>query len=149
MIRIISRYEIEKTLKGSLDSVPSPSVKIEIMGGKVSLRYKGKTLLGVVNKLCVFKSLLTSPSNGLPHYLKKTFPSIIWIFTEGEGDGIKSRLAFKFFSTLTRIQLQKFLNFWPSKLTLRIISSWDTKKIWGLRLVNLWSKTKTSFFFTP
>ena len=28
------------------------------------------------------------------------FPALIWIFTEGEGDGIKSRLPFKIFSTL-------------------------------------------------
>ena len=38
-------------LKGSLDSIPSPSMKIQIMGGKVCLRCKGKILLGVVNKL--------------------------------------------------------------------------------------------------
>ena len=40
--------KVEKILKGSLDSIPppSPSVKIQIMGGKVCLRYKGKTLLG-------------------------------------------------------------------------------------------------------
>ena len=58
--------KIEKILKGSLDSIPlpSPSVKIQIMGRKVCLRCKGKTLLGV------FKSLLTSPSNVLPCYLK-------------------------------------------------------------------------------
>ena len=35
------------------------------------------------------------PSNVLPFNLKQTFPSIIWIFTEGEGDGIKVRLPFK------------------------------------------------------
>ena len=56
-------------------------------------------MLGDVNKL-VFKSLLTTPSNVLPLHLKQTFPPIIWIFTEGEGDGIKSRLFFKIFSTL-------------------------------------------------
>ena len=28
------------------------------------------------------------PSNGLPLHLKQTNPLIIWIFTEGEGDGI-------------------------------------------------------------
>ena len=35
--------KIEKILKCSLDSIPlpSPSLKIQIMGGKVSLRYKG------------------------------------------------------------------------------------------------------------
>jgi hypothetical protein len=42
--------KVEKILKGSLDSIPSPStsVKIQIMGGKVCLRCKGKTLLGLV-----------------------------------------------------------------------------------------------------
>ena len=30
---------------------PSPSVKIQIIGGKVCFRCKGKTLLGVVDKL--------------------------------------------------------------------------------------------------
>ena len=42
-----------KILKGSLDSIPSPSpsVQIQIMGGKSCLSCKGKTLLGVVNKL--------------------------------------------------------------------------------------------------
>jgi hypothetical protein len=33
----------EKILKGSLDSIPSPSVKIQIMD---SSRFRGKTLLG-------------------------------------------------------------------------------------------------------
>ena len=44
--------KVENILKGSLDSTlsPSPPVKIQIMGGKVCLRCKGKTLLGVVNK---------------------------------------------------------------------------------------------------
>ena len=56
--------KVEKILKGSLDSIqsPSPSVKIQIMGGKVCLRCKGKTLLVVVNKLLRTKSLLTTPS---------------------------------------------------------------------------------------
>ena len=39
--------KVEKILKGSLDSMPSPSlsVKIQILFRKFSLRYKGKTLL--------------------------------------------------------------------------------------------------------
>ena len=62
------KIKLEKTLKGSLDSIPSPSlsVKIQIIGGKVYLRYLGKTLLVDVKKLFVFKSLLTTPSNVLP-----------------------------------------------------------------------------------
>ena len=59
--------------------------------------YLGKTLIGDVNKLFVFKSLLTTPSNVLPVHLKETFPLIIWIFTEDEGDGIESGLSFKKF----------------------------------------------------
>ena len=64
--------KVENILKGSLDSIPSPppSVKIQIMGGKVCLRCKGKTLLGVVNKLLKTTSLL-------PYHLKSTFPPII------------------------------------------------------------------------
>ena len=40
--------KVENILKGSLNSIPS--VKIQIMGRKVCLRCKSKTLLGVVNK---------------------------------------------------------------------------------------------------
>ena len=64
-------------------------------------------MLGNVNKLFVFKSLLTTTSNVLPLLLKQTFPHIIWICTGGEGDGIESRLPFKIFSTL----LTKILHF--------------------------------------
>ena len=59
-------FKVENILKGSLDSIPSPSpsVKIQTMGGKVSLMCKSKTLLGILKTtLFVFKSLLTSPSN--------------------------------------------------------------------------------------
>ena len=55
-------FKIENTLKGSLDSITSPS--------PLSLRCEGKTLLEVVNKLLKIKSFLTSPSNVLPYYLK-------------------------------------------------------------------------------
>ena len=75
--------------------IPSPVVKIQIIGMKVCLRCKGKTLLSVFNKLLNTKSLLSMSSNVLPLSLKQTFPPIIWIFT-----GIKSRLTFKIFSTL-------------------------------------------------
>ena len=67
---IIMKNKVGKTLKDSQDSMPSPSENIKIMGRKVYLRCKGKTLLGVVNKVLKTKSLLTSPSNVLPYYLK-------------------------------------------------------------------------------
>ena len=63
------QVKVEKILKGSLDSIPSPSVKIQIFGGKVCLRYKSKTLLGIVNKLLKTKGLLTSSNNVLPYYI--------------------------------------------------------------------------------
>ena len=94
--------KVKNILKGSLDLIPSPSpsVKIQIMCGKVCLRCKGKTLLGFVNKLLKTKSLLTSPSNVLPLHIKQTFLLIIWTFTEGEGVRIESRLPFTILSTL-------------------------------------------------
>ena len=54
--------KVEKILIGSLDLIPSPlpSVKIQIIGGKVCFRCNCKTLLGVVNKLLKTKCLLTS-----------------------------------------------------------------------------------------
>ena len=69
--------KVKKTEEDSLDSIPSlsPSVKIQIMGGKVYLSCKGKTLLGDVNKLFVFKSLLTTPSNVLPFTTPGNFPA--------------------------------------------------------------------------
>ena len=95
--------KVENILKGSPDSIPlpSPSVKIQIVGGKVCFRCNGKTLLGDVNKL-FFKSLLITPSNVLPLHLKQTFPAIIWIFTVCKGDEMESRLPFKIFSTLPK-----------------------------------------------
>ena len=45
--------KVEKILKGSLDSIPSPSPSVKIQGD--------------VNKLLKTKSLLTSPSNVLPY----------------------------------------------------------------------------------
>ena len=75
--KVTYQFKVKKILKDGLDSIPSPSVKIQIMGGKVGLRCKSKTLLGVVNKLFNTKSLLTSPSNVLPIHLKQTFLPII------------------------------------------------------------------------
>ena len=64
--------KVEKILKGSLDSIPSPSpsVKIQIKSWKVCMKCKDKTLLGVVNKLLKTKKMFTSPSNVFPYYLK-------------------------------------------------------------------------------
>ena len=71
-ITVWVHIKVEKILKGSLNLIPSPlpSVKIQIMGRKVCLRCKGKTMPGVVSKLLKTKSLLTLPSNVLPYYLK-------------------------------------------------------------------------------
>ena len=70
--QIINFSKVENLFEGSLDLIlsPPPSVKMQIMGGKVCLRCKGKTMLGIVNKLLKTKCLLTSPSNVLPYYLK-------------------------------------------------------------------------------
>ena len=50
---VTNNVNVEKISKGCMDSIPSPSpaVKIQIMGKKVCFRPKGKTLLGIANKL--------------------------------------------------------------------------------------------------
>ena len=62
--------KVENILKGSLDSIPFYHLhlqrKVKLWVGKC----KHKTLLGVVNELLKRKSLMTSPSNVLPYYLK-------------------------------------------------------------------------------
>ena len=64
------------------------------------LEVKRQNIAGLCQQTFFFKSLLTRPINVLPLRLKQTFPSIIWIFTEGEGDEIQSRLRFKIFFIL-------------------------------------------------
>ena len=164
-VRIFSRLifewqgyfdKVEKILKGSLVSIPSPSplVKIQTMGGKVYLRCKGKTLPGVVNKLLKTKSLLTSPTNVLPYYLKHTFPPIIWIFTEGEGDGIESRLPFKIFSTLpvsNCILVPNIVHLFPQIMYFSLLAVYQMKSTNFLQLLSLlplpfWN---TFFFLKP
>ena len=73
-----SSSKVDKNLKGILDSIlsPSPSENIQIMGGKVCLRCKGKTMLGIVDKFLKTNSLLTSSSNVWPYYLKQIFSPI-------------------------------------------------------------------------
>ena len=78
-------------------------------------------MLGDINKLFVFKSLLTTPNNVLPLHLKQTFPPKIWIFTEG--DGIESRLSFKIFSTLIK-------EVWNSRISIYDLNQpvWESNK---------------------
>ena len=77
LIQILDR--LESFFKDNLDVIPStpPSVKIQIMGGKVCLRCKVKTLLGDVSQFFVFKSLLTMRSDVLILPLRHTFLALI------------------------------------------------------------------------
>ena len=72
--------KVENVLKGSLDSIPSPSVKIQIIGWKVCL------IIEVIRGCFAFTPQAKFPAHNL-------------IFTEGAADGIESRLPFKIFST--------------------------------------------------
>ena len=69
---------------------------------KLCRKLKSSYFWGQTGQKSAARCLLTSSSNVLPLHLKQTFPPIIWIFTEGEGegDGIESRQPFKNFSTL-------------------------------------------------
>ena len=54
----------------------------------------------------------------MPLHLKQTFLPKIWIFIEGEGEGIKSRLFFDFFFYFTTGPMYtSFLDFSQKKLT--------------------------------
>ena len=57
----------------------------------------------------------------IPLHLKQTFPPVIWIFTEGEGDGIKSRLPFKIISTLA-----SEFSPWPAAISQKTLMT-----LWG------------------
>ena len=56
--------KVENSLKGSLDLIPLPSSSVEsqIMGVKVCLWCKGKTLLGIVNKILKQKFCWRNPA---------------------------------------------------------------------------------------
>ena len=56
-------------------------------------------MLGDVNKLC-FQMFVDNAQQCFAFTPQANFPPFIWIFSEDEGDGIKSRLPFKIFSTL-------------------------------------------------
>ena len=94
---LLRRYlgKVEKILKGSLDFIQSPSVKIQIIGGKVCLRYKGKTLLGHINTFFVSKNMLTMSNNILPLHLKQTFPHMIWILRKVKVMGLNPSYILK------------------------------------------------------
>jgi len=79
------KFKVEKILKGSLELIPSPSpsVKIQIMGGKVCLGCKGKLLLGIVNKLDDKKFV---------DFTQQCFALLPQVIL-GAGDEIESRLS--------------------------------------------------------
>ena len=71
-------------------------------------------MLGDVNKLFVFKSLLTTPSNVLPSHLEQTFPPIIWIWRWWDlnpGYRLKCFLLYykKYFQHLTTFLMSKLV----------------------------------------
>ena len=82
--------KVENILKGSLDSIPSPShsnygweslleAERQKINGRCQQTFENKKF-GGITKECL--------------HLKQTFPPMIWIFTEGEGgDGTKFRLS--------------------------------------------------------
>ena len=85
--------KVKKSKKIACIPSPSPSVKIQIMGGKVCLRCKGETLLGKVNKILKAK-FVDITQQCFAYYLQQTFPPMIWIFTQGEEDEIETKLSF-------------------------------------------------------
>ena len=77
--------------KVGMDWIPSlsTSIKIWIIGGKIHCWVRSTNFL--FSKVCWQRPAMFYHYPSLP---------MIWIFTEGEGDGIESRLPFKIVSTL-------------------------------------------------
>ena len=65
--------KVEKILKGSLDSIPTPSVKIQIMGVKVCLSCKGNVLPLHLSRPLFEFSLKVKVMGSNPGYLLKPF----------------------------------------------------------------------------
>ena len=85
-----------------------------------------------------------SHSNVLPYYLKWTFLLTIWIFTKGEGDGIKSRLSSWIFSTLPDL---KEGNLWFLEVSRSKQEKWrrlEWKKLCHI-VLTIFSLTKKMF----
>ena len=76
------------------DPITSTFSDIQIIAGKFIIEVIRQNIAGERQRFFCFQKLVDNASNVLPYYLKKTFSSIIWIFTEGEGDGIEIRLPF-------------------------------------------------------
>ena len=87
----------------------------------------------------------------MPLHLKQTFPSIIWIFTEGECDGIESRLPCKIFPTLFILLGiynfgKKYKGCWTSNTCLIIFLLFVKFAKTGSRVLfkSLWAKIKST-----
>ena len=98
-------------------------------------------MLGDVRKLFV-----TTPNNVLPLYLKQTFPPVIWIFNEGEGDWIESRLPFEVFSTLPTVsrKVTKIEHIFRKKCVPKI---WVIKNFYSFNLKKSQGSTDSSFYW--
>ena len=108
------------------------------MGRKVCLRCKGKTLLGVVNKLLKTKSLLTTPSNVLPLHIKPTFLlfanhylNFHWRWSKVMGLNSGYLLRFTFLRFL-RVLYGKFCLYTSSKLSCPYFEFSLKMKVMGL-----------------
>ena len=95
--------KVKKILKGSLNLISSPSVKIQIMGGKVCLRCIGKTLLGLsfenkkfvdITQQCfVFTHQAAFTTNNLNfHWRRRWYVSRIYVIGSNPGYLLKSFL---------------------------------------------------------
>ena len=101
--------KVEIFLKGSLDSIPSPSpsVKIQITGGKVFLRCKGKTLLRVVNKLLKTKKFADITQQCFAFWegeMKTYYLDNIWQFWPLWKGRSRSSITTSFFNNMFRNQ---------------------------------------------
>ena len=83
----------------------------KMLVGKFTWGNKAKYCWGMSTNFLFSKVCWQRPTMFCHLHLKQTFPPIIWVFPEEEGDGFESRLPFKTFSTLPYIfYLFSYLN---------------------------------------
>ena len=125
-----------------MDSILSSSVVSQIIGRKVTWGNKAKHCW-VITTNFLFSKVCWQP----PAMFSLYTSSIIWIFTEGEGDGIESRLPFKIFSTLQCTYFSSFFKI-SKHSTSHPIFRYIFRNYWNPLPIRL-SSTSTRISFQP
>ena len=120
-------------MKGSFDSIPLPSVKIQIMGGKLCSKCKGKTLLGSCQQTFCFQKFVDNAQQCFAFTPQSNFPAHDLNFHWRWRRWIESRLPFKVFFTLNiYLHFCKFRILTLLMTTMMLLPKWLPTWDWQL-----------------